>query len=161
MAPKTTVSVIERRLQNENVFRVSSQPIPLKHAKQWMIRWENTEIATDHLWNLLHNLGWAYCEIDDLACDIQEIGAFAQDGKIVRGERGKEILMKMPMKDYQRLQKAKDLANRQATFGKKQVKEAIIAGASKELGDQAATFLNQQLGSMTTNDARERVPLDE
>jgi hypothetical protein len=159
---RKVVSVIERRLQGENVFRVSSAPIPLKEPKAWTLRWENTEIATDHLWNLLHNLGWAYCEPDDLACDIQEIGAFIQDGKIVRGERGKEILMKMPLKDYQRLQKAKDEQNRKATFGKKQVQQAIIAKASDELGDQAAHFLNEHLGkSMVTNDARERVALDE
>lgn len=158
---KPQISVIERRLQGPNVFRASSAPIPLKDPKKWTLRWENTEIATDHLWNIIHNLGWTYAEVEDLACPLEEISAFFQDGKIVRGERGKEILMKMPTKDYKRLQAQKDAENRKVTFGKKQVKDAIVAQASNEMGDQAASFLNKQLQGMVTQDARERMEVED
>src|SRR3990167_8837649 len=91
MAKKTpTISVIERRLQGPSVHRTSSQPIPLMEPGKWVLRWENSTISPDHMWNIVHNLGWQYAEPGDLDCPIDEIGATERDGKIVRGVRGEE-----------------------------------------------------------------------
>jgi hypothetical protein len=154
MAKTPTISVIERRLQGPNVFRASSQPIPLADPKKWTVRWENTEISTDHLWNLIHVLGWSYVEPDDLACPIEEIGGMVRDGRIVRGERGKEILMKMLAKDYARVQKKKNDETIRQTFGRKQLKDAIVTGVASEHGDQAAEFMSKNVNLVSVQDSR-------
>lgn len=154
--PKTTptISVIERRLQGPSVFRTSSQPIPLKEPKTWTLRWENSKISPDHMWNIVHILGWSYCEPEDLACPIDEIGAFARDGRVVRGERGDEVLMKMLTRDYKRVEKRKSEETIRQTFGTKQLKESIITQVAQEHGDQAAEYMHKAVGQVTVNDAR-------
>lgn len=143
-----TISVIERRLQGPSVFRSSSSPIPMKDPA-WTVRWENSAISPDHLWNILHNLGWVYATPSDLDCPIEEIGAFERDGRVVRGERGLEVLVKMKLVDYLRVQAKKSEEVRAQTFGAKHIKAAIVAGAGSALGEQAAEFLSRQPISVT------------
>lgn len=155
MAKTPVISVIERRLQGPSVFRESSQPIPLVEPKKWTLRWENSSISPNHVWDLIHVKGWTYCEPADLACGVDEIGAFAEDGRIVRGERGqREILMKMLAKDYARVQQKKTNETIRQTFGKKQLKEAIVSGVAGEHGEQAAEFVAKNVHAVTVNDAR-------
>lgn len=155
MAKKAaSISVIERRLQGPSVHRTSSQPIPLKDPNAWTLRWENSKISPDHMWNIVHNLGWTYAEPDDLDCPTDEIGAFVRDNRIVRGERGDEVLMKMPLKDWHRVQKAKTAENLKQTFGKKQMKDAIVSGVAGQHGDRAAEYVAQNVNAITINDAR-------
>lgn len=155
MAKKTpTISVIERRLQGPNVHRTSSQPIPLTEPGKWTLRWENSKISPDHMWNIVHNLGWQYAEPADLDCPIDEIGASTRDNRIVRGERGDEVLMKMLLKDYQRIEKRKTEENIKQTFGRKQLKEAMVAGVALEHGDRAAEYVAENVNAMTVTDQR-------
>lgn len=152
--PTPTISVIERRLQGPSVFRTSSQPIPLKEPDKWTPRWENSKISPDHMWNIVHNLGWSYCEPGDIDCPIDEIGAFVRDGRIVRGERGDEVLMKMLTRDYKRVQKRKTEETIKQTFGARQLKAAIVSGVANEHGDQAAEYMSQAVRGLTVTDGR-------
>lgn len=139
---KREISVIDRRLASGSVFSAASRPIPLKEPKRWMLRWVNTTVSPDHLYAMRADKGWDYVTVDDLDVDPVEVGATILDGKIVKGEKGQEVLMKMPLTDYNKLQKQKDLENRKQ-LGKKQTKDAIVAAAGAEHGDQAAAFLHQ------------------
>lgn len=155
MAKTPVISVIERRLQGPSVFRESSQPIPLKEPKKWTLRWENPSINPNHLWDLIHVKGWTYAELEDLSCGVDEIGAFIDDGRIVRGERAqREILMKMLARDYARVQKRKTEETIKQTFGKKQLKEAIVSGVAAEHGDQAAEYVSKNVATVLVNDVR-------
>ena len=155
MAKTPVISVIERRLQGPSVFRESSQPIPLKEPKRWTLRWENPSINPNHLWDLIHVKGWTYTEPDDLSCGAEEIGAFVEDGRIVRGERAqREILMKMLARDYARVQKRKTDETIRQTFGKKQLKEAIVSGVAAEHGEQASDYIAKNVNLVSVNDAR-------
>ena len=151
---KPTISVIERRLQGGNVFRTSSQPIPLVEPELWTLRWENSKISPDHMWTIIHTLGWTYAEPADIACAVDEIGASVRDGRIVRGERGDEVLMKMLLKDYRRVERKKTEENIRQTFGKKQIKDAMVSGVGAEHGDQAADFVSRNVNAITITDAR-------
>ena len=151
---KPTISVIERRLQGPSVHRTSSQPIPLTEPGKWVLRWENSQISPDHMWNIVHNLGWTYAEPTDLDCPIDEIGANVRDNRIVRGERGQEVLMKMLAKDYKRVEKKKTEENIRQTFGKKQVKDAIVAGVASEHGERAADYVAQNVNAIEVTDRR-------
>lgn len=155
MAKTPTISVIERRLQGPSVFRESSQPIPLKEPKRWTLRWENPSISPNHLWDLIHVKGWTYTEADDLSCSADEIGAMVEDGRIVRGERNqREILMKMLARDYARVQKRKTEETIRQTFGKKQLKEAIVSGVAAEHGEQASDYIAKNVNLVSVTDAR-------
>ena len=151
---KPTISVIERRLQGPSVHRTSSQPIPLTEPDKWVLRWENSQIAPDHMWNIVHNLGWQYAEPADLDCDIAEIGAVVRDGRVVRGTRGDEVLMKMLTKDYKRIEKRKTEENIKQTFGKKPIKDAIVAGVAAEHGDRAADYVSKNVNAIKIRDQR-------
>ena len=167
MAPKTppaarpTLSVIERRLQGEDPFRASSKPIPLRQPTLWVLRWENAEIGTDHMWEVVNVLGWEYCAPEDIACAPDEIGAMVRDGRIVRGERGAEPLMKMRTVDYEALQKRQTAENIRRTFEPGRLKQQMTEQASAQLGDQGASFINRSVHQPTIQDHREMVPLDE
>ena len=154
MAKTPTISVIERRLQGPSVFRESSQPIALAAPKKWTVRWENTKIGTDHLWNVIHVKGWTYAEPSDLACPAEEVGAVVRDGRIVRGERGEEVLVKMLVKDYARVQKSKTDEVVRSTFGKKQIEQDIVSGVAEEHGDQAAEWITKNVNTVNVSDAR-------
>lgn len=153
---KTTpkISVIERRLQGPSVFRTSSQPIPLADEGKWTLRWENSKISPDHMWNVVHVLGWTYAEPGDLACPVDEIGGFVRDGRVVRGERGDEVLMKMLAKDYKRVEKLKTQQTITQTFGKKQIKDAIVSGVASEHGDRAAEYMSKNVNMVSVDDTR-------
>ena len=152
------VSVIERRLQSESALSAGSAPIPMKEAI-WAVRWENSDIAPDHIWRCINILGWEYVAPEDVACPLDEVGANAREGRVVRGERGKEILLKMRKTDYAKVQKKKTAENLALTFDKKKLKSAVLGQVASEHGGEAAEFINKNV--MNVVDSRERVSLDE
>lgn len=158
MATKKQISVIERRLQGKNALHTVSQPIPLKE-KGWTLLWGNGAISDSQIWHLVNVLGWEYVTPEEIDCTTEEIGARAQDSRVVRGERGQEVLLKMRTCDYTRVQQLKAKQNVELTFNKRKVKDAVLSGVASEHGDQAASFINQT--NMTVDDSRERVGLDE
>jgi hypothetical protein len=148
------ISIIERRLQGPNVFRTSSRPIPLTEGDLWTVRWENSKISPQHMQSITSELGWEYATPADIACGIDEIGAFERDGRVVRGERGDEVLMKMRTKDYRQIQKKKTEETNKQTFGRKQLKQAVVSGVAAEHGDQAAAFMQKHMDSIGVSDSR-------
>lgn len=155
---KKAISVIERRLQGPSALMEGSVGIPLKDPT-WTLRWENGDIAPDHLWRVINVLGWEYVTAEDIACPLEEVGAIVRDGRVVRGERGKEVLVKMRLSDYKKVQKKKTQENLSVTFDKKKLKGAVVGQVASEHGDEAADFISRNL--MTVQDSRERVNLDE
>jgi len=155
---KKQISVIERRLQSGSALQVGSTSIPLKDST-YVIRWENGEIAPDHIWRCINVLGWEYVLPEDVACPLEEVGAKAMENRVVRGERGREVLLKMKASDYKKVQKLKTQENLRVTFDKKKVKDAVVGAVASEHGDEAAEFIHKNV--MTVTDSRERVPLNE
>lgn len=154
---KKQISVIERRLQGPSVFQAGSQPVPLVDDS-YVVRWTNSEIHTDHAWQRINIQGWAYAEPQDIACPLDEIGAQARDGRVVRGERGKEVLVKMKASDFKKLKAHKQRENIKVTFDKAKVKSAMVAGVASEHGDEAASFIHKS--KLDVVDHRERVAVD-
>ena len=155
---KKQISVIERRLQSGSALAQGSVSIPL-HEPGWTLRWENSEVAPDHVWRAVNIKGWEYVVPADVACSLDEVGASERENRVVRGERGKEVLLKMRLADYKKIQQMKTKENLKITFDKKKVKEGVVGAVAGEHGDEAANFINKNVLSVT--DSRERVPLDE
>lgn len=148
------ISVIERRLQGPSVLEMRTAPIPLKHPRSWVLRWVSTRISPQHLWDIIHVKGWEYVVPEDLDCSLDEIGAFVRDHRIVRGERGEEVLVKMPHKLYRRLAEKKAEENFQQTFSTTKLKKAIVETAAEEEGDEAASFLSDSVKHVSIKDSR-------
>ena len=159
---KRDVTVVQRRLKAGTVFTAGSRPIALVEPDMWSIRIVNTEISNDHLYTMLAEHGWVYLEAADLAVKPEEIGFRDLDGRLVRGDNGHEVLMKMRRKDYAAVQRMKEDQNKKNTFGDKAVKQAILgAAASEPDGGRGAEFLEDALKRVSIVDSRERVNLEE
>ena len=160
---KRSVSIVERRLKSGSIFSASSKPIPLVDPDRWTVRVVNAQISEARVWEMQADKGWVYAEPTDIAVPVTELGFRVQDGRIVRGQHGSEVLMKMERADYAAVQAAKDVENRRQTFGKKAVKDAIIgaAGSAEGIGSQGAEFLSRNLDNVTVTDSREAVSLEE
>lgn len=159
---KREISVVERRLKSGSIFSAASRPIPLVEPDRWTVRIVNTQISDARLWEMQADKGWIYAEVSDLAVKPEEIGFREQDGRVVRGTQGHEVLMKMPKQDYAKIQKAKDDANRKNTFSQKAIKDSILGAVQAEPGgDQGADFLSRNIQNITVTDSREAVSLED
>jgi hypothetical protein len=160
---KRAVSVVERRLKSGAIFSASSRPIPLTDPDRWTVRVVNTHISDNRVWEMQADKGWVYATADDVAVPVTELGFREQDGRIVRGQHGAEVLMKMEREDYAAIQKAKEDANRKMTFGSKAVKDSILAAAgnAEGVGAEGAEYLSRNLHNVSVTDSREAVSLED
>lgn len=157
MAPAKTkprIEVYERAIQNP--FGEPSEAIQLKD-KSRICHWFNADISNDHVWRKKRR-GWEPVRPDDIV-DIEQIGGHQVDvaGGIVRGERGKEVLMSMPRDVYQQIQMAKTKLNLRNVGNPSGMKNEVVEAAGHQLGDQMASMG----ASGTVVDTRERIAVVE
>lgn len=151
---KKKISVIERRLKSGSAFAVGSRDIPLVNPKRWTLRVVNSQVRDGHLYAMIGEKGWDYAAAEDLAVDPIEVGFHVQDGRIVRGDKGQEVLLKMERSDYQQVVAMKDQQNKENTFSSKAVKQTMVSAVGGEFGDQGANFINNAIKSVEISDAR-------
>ena len=148
------VSVVDRRLQHP--FGAPSVAIELKTPGLWAIRVANRNVRAGRLHDMTHNKGWVYVVPEELDGLPEEYGFQVKDGRLVRGEHGEEVLMKMPQKDFDQIQAAKAELNLK-NLGGKATKEAVQQETALKYGDQAASVIGN---TMTVVDGRERSELE-
>lgn len=161
---KSTIQVTPRR-NDVLARRLSGNPhssglrtIPLKEPHLWQLYIGNDYNNADDLYRLVHIDGWDPLEVADLACKPEDIGYRAsEDGKLVRGPQGREMLFKMAVEDYRELEKRKTEANN-ATIGKpSKVKAAAAEAAAAVHGPEAGDFVHKHLVG-TVTDTQEPIP---
>lgn len=153
---KRAISVVDRRLQSGAIFRAGSEPIPLREPGRWTLRVVNADIHSQHVHQLRMKKGWEYAEPGDLAVAPEDVGFRLENGRLVCGAHGAEVLMKMPAFDFQRVQVAKDREVRRQTFGSQALKDSVLAAAGREPGGaEGADFLQKQLHNISVTDSRE------
>ena len=95
-APTTAppnISVLERRLQNP--FGDGSPAIRLKEPG-WTLHVINANLRPGRYHDVTRNKGWVPVEATEIDGDPLDFGFDVKDGRVVRGERGQEVLVKMP-----------------------------------------------------------------
>ncbi len=145
----------QARLQHP--FEEPSSPIALKDSSR-VCRWFNAAVATDHIWRSKRK-GWDQVRPDDVL-ELDQIGGYNQspDGYITRGERGQEVLMSMPRDVRHMIQQAKTRANIELVGRPNAMKQAVVQAASEQLGDEAASYLQDHIGAVgNVTDSIERV----
>jgi hypothetical protein len=148
------ISVLERRLQNP--FGDGSPQIRLKEPG-WEVHVVNGALRPGRYHDVTRNKGWVPVEPDEIDGEAEDFGFDVKEGRVVRGERGQEVLMKMPAADYKAIQQAKDAHNKAANTGAR-LKAGIVSATGATHGDQAADLVNR---SITIREERAPVPLDE
>jgi hypothetical protein len=151
--------VITQRLANP--FGGTSLAIPCtqkdRHGQSlYQFRIVNGAIAPDHVWRTTSQKGWEFATPDLLAGQPSDFGFELRDGRLVRGDRGQEVLMAMHRDDFHAIQQAKAARN-SALVSAKATKAAIVETASNELGDEPADFLNRSIRNIEIRDQAERV----
>ncbi len=146
------VSVLDRRLANP--LGAPSQPITLKTPGLWAVRIVSSTVRTGRLHDMTHNKGWLYVEPDELDGTPDELGFRAKDGRLVRGEHGEEVLMKIPQADYEAIQEAKARINLR-NLGKK---DSVAQATAQKFGSEAGDTVYG--ASLEVTDSRERVELE-
>jgi hypothetical protein len=151
------IDVLERRAAGIGVHGEGSPKIDLKEPG-WECRWFNSEVAADHIWRAKNRKGWDNVRPEELA-DPEQIGGYqtSPDGFVVRGEKGREVLLKMPSEYRAKIERQKAAQNLRDMDPHRQ-KAEIANAAGKSLGDQAGSFINDNvslIGNVKTT--RERI----
>jgi hypothetical protein len=147
-------AIIERRLQNP--FGDGSPTIELNDPGM-SVRVVNTQLRPGRYHDVVRNKGWEPVAPEELVGNAEDYGFDIKDGRVVRGERGQEVLMKMPTTDVRAVQDAKDRKNREMASPRR-LKAETVALAGAEHGDEAASYVNRMT---TIKDERGPVPLED
>jgi len=151
---KPRVEVLQRRLQSP--FGAPSTKVRLKEDG-WDARWFNAAIAADHIWRAKEQ-GWQGVRPAELA-DPDQIGGHtvSPDGFVVRGDKGQELLMKLPTDWRKQIQASKteqNMRNMRPGAMKREVAEA----AGRKFGDQAGEFVRNNVNLVgDVRDSYERI----
>jgi hypothetical protein len=150
---RPTIEILERRAQGIGVHGTGSPAIALKEPG-WACRWFNSELSPDHVWRAKNQKGWEPVTPGELA-DPEQIGGFqtSPDGFVVRGEKGREVLLKMPSDYRTRIEAQKVKANIAAMDPHRQ-KADLATAAGKSMGDEAGSFIDKNvnlIGHIKTN----------
>lgn len=152
--PLPKVSVIDRRLKHP--FGAPSVPITLKDGLLWAIRIANDRVRTGRVHQMVE-MGWTFVQAKEIDGKPADFGFRERDGRLVRGEHGEEVLMKMPQADFDAIQTSKAEHNIKG-LGSKATRESVAQQTSKEYGDEAGETVFKHID---VKDGRERVELDE
>lgn len=144
------VSVLERRLKNP--FASAGVPITLKTPGQWEIRWVLSARA-GRLYDMTHNKGWEFITPEELHGDVKEYGLKAVDNRLVRGDHGEEVLMKMPREMFMQIRQAKAAQNLKG-LGKQAMRETAAQATAKEHGSQAGDAVFNAFDRINVTDSR-------
>lgn len=156
-APLDVLSDPRYKKRLDNPFGSPSIPIQLKDPNR-ECRIFNAAIGSDHIWRAKQK-GWDRVRPEDCAIPDQiEAFQISADGFLVRGERGQEHLMSMPKIVRKAIQDAKTRVNIANMGNPHAVKNEVVNAAGKQLGDEAASYLDKHVGPIGgVTDTYERV----
>lgn len=156
--PKTEdlpkIDVLERRLLHP--FGAPSVPITLKDGDKWAIRWVSDAVRNGRVYQV-QQMGWTFIEPEEIAGRPADFGCKVMDNRLVRGEHGEEVLMKMPQDMYDKIQWAKAKHNIENLGGQKAKTQAAEALA-KQFGSEAADTVYES--NMQVTDSRVTMDLE-
>lgn len=128
------VSILDRRLANP--FGNTSVPITLRTPGEWEIRWVYSKLRPGRLYDMTHNKGWVFVQAEELHGAPDEYGLTVKDQRLVRGDHGEEVLMKMPAADFRKIQQAKAQYN-ERQLGKKAMQHSVAQATAQQHGSEA------------------------
>ena len=129
-----SVSVLDRRLLHP--FGSPSVAITLKEGGPWEIRIVDSQSRPGRIHDMKHNKGWEFVTPEEIDGTADEYGLRVVDGRLVRGENGREVLMKMPKAAYDAILARKTELNNKGVTGQA-LREAAAQETAVKYGAQA------------------------
>lgn len=117
-----------------------------KPARHWVVRWVNTSI--ENRWSQIKGKGYLPVEVRELKDqrDVSDLVRMKDEETgatyVRRGDRGAEVLCKMPLELYNYLKRAQRASLAQRNNSKKAQAEDLAEAAGAELGDQAGQYIH-------------------
>lgn len=145
------VSVLDRRLLHP--FGSPSVAITLKEG-DYEVRIVDSQSRPGRLHDVRHNKGWEFVTPEELDGTPDEYGFRAMDNRVVRGDNGREVLMKMDRAVYQQILAAKTALNEKGVRPKA-LREAAAQEVAVQYGSEAGdhVFNHQPINVTTTKGA--------
>lgn len=148
------IKVLERRFEHPDLpgtlpIRLKDEPDHVSDAdgaqRKWYVRWINGGIdgrfaqATDAL-------GYVPVRLEELQ-NPQAIAGLhsATDGLVRRGDRGVEVLVKMPLELYNEIKRRQQERRERRANNAKLVKQDLTESAGRDLGDEAGDSIHSGL----------------
>jgi hypothetical protein len=160
------IDIIERRLENPDL--PGSLPIRLKdepsesqdpHGKKrrWYLRWINAGIPS-RFHTITQGRGYVPVVWDELVSRDDIADRFEGAGtQVRRGDRGQEVLVKMPMPLYLAVKRREREKALERLRSSKSIKDDVAQAAASEYGDEAGSFAYDLVGDVKPGDVpRER-----
>lgn len=150
--PKTkkipTATVLDRRLLHP--FGSPSVSITLKEGGPWELRIVDAMQRPGRLHDIRHNKGWEFVTAEELDGSPDEYGLRVVDGRLVRGENGREVLMKMPKATYDAIQQRKTEINSKGVTGQA-LRESAAQETAVKFGSEAGDRIYSQPLTVTND----------
>lgn len=158
--PKPVVQVTNRRnaaLQRRlapgaNVFGGGSRALPLKEPERWHTRIENDFADAQQVYRAVHEFGWEPLTVADLACKPEEVGLkLNEQGYLVRGVQGREVVLKMAKEDYREVERMKTAKNLQGIGSPARTKAHMAEATAAAFGPEAGDFVHSHVTGTVTD----------
>lgn len=145
------IAVLERRLNNPDLpgslpIRLKDEPTYVQdpHGKRrlWYLRWINGGEA-GRFSQVTDAMGYVPVRVDELQNQESVIGlAESKDGIVRRGDKGQEVLVKMPLELYTAIKSRQQDARHRRSRNAKLVKEDLANAAGRSLGSEAGDTIH-------------------
>ena len=151
---KSQVTVVSRRsaalarrlAPGANPFAGGTRHIPLKEPQRWATRIENDYADEGGVYRAIHELGWEPVLVEDLDCRPEDVGLRVNEqGYLVRGEKGREVLLKMPIEDFKEVTRKKTEFNNRAIGSAKKIKDDAANAAAAQFGPEAGDYVDKHM----------------
>lgn len=149
--------------QNKLRDNAASCHICKQPARRWYVRWVNTQ--WEGRWAAIKAKGYVPVEVKELK-DEQDVADLVKKAEgsgsvyVRRGDRGHEVLCKMPLELFNYIKRAQREKVSLRSNSKKAMRDDLAEAAGAELGDEAGQMINDG-GIMIESMKRVRRSLDE
>src|SRR5574342_129470 len=148
------LKAIERRLENPDLpgslpIRLKDEPPysedPTGTRRKWYLRWINGNIE-GRFAHVTDAMGYVPVRVDELQ-DANHITGLheAKDGVVRRGDRGQEVLVKMPLALYTEIKRRQQEIRARREKNARLVKQALAEHAGRTPGSEAGDFVHDEM----------------
>lgn len=148
------IKVLSRRLENPDLpgslpIRLKDEPDYLRDPqgkkRTWYLRWINA--AENGRWATVTDaMGYVPVYRDELQNPDAVTGlSESKDGVVRRGDKGQEVLVKMPLELYTAIKARQQEARKRRARNAKAIREDIANAAGASIGSQAGDFMHDDL----------------
>jgi len=161
------IRVLERRFEHPDLpstlpIRLQGEPDyaddPHGTKRIWYVRWINGAID-GRFSQVTDGLGYVAVRVDELQNPQAVAGLHnAGDGLVRRGDRGVEVLVKMPLELYNEIKRRQQERRERRSKNAKLVKQDLAESAGQSLGDEAGEFVS---GGLSVEVRQRRTTLED